>query len=424
MASRYLIYLKFFTIILLFTSYLIGFFLRENIAGGAEQDFERFTWPLIEAFKINFYYTLTNYGSFGEGSLPLFHIINAYLNPFTGNKFFFQGSIAFISIFNAYNFSKIIERKFQLTKIDSLLYSSIFLILPFFRSSAFWGLTENLGWLFLLLSIKYFDDYRNKNFQNETMCIFYICFFSSLALYTRPYLVFFPIFLVLRSTLFKDFKFLKISIFYYSFFSIPGFFLIWLWGGSLNVGPNEANLLADYHNPKFILKNLIIFSSIFLLYIIPYEIGKTFQNIRSPKKNQILLFVSILIIIFTINFFNIFDYLENVKLGGGAFLKLNQIFFDDLYLFLFISSIGIFKILNYIYISKENLILFTSLIIFCFPRFILQEYFEPLIIILIFTLFDFKYSKKIFDNNITIAIFIIYFLLYYAGSFAYRYEFF
>ena len=155
-----------------------------------------------------------------------------------------------------------------------------------------------------------------------------------------------------------------------------------------------------------------------------WKIGKTFQNIRSPKKNQILLFVSILIIIFTINFFDIFDYLENEKLGGGAFLKLNQIFFDDLYLFLFISSIGLFKILNYIYISKENLILFTSLIIFCFPRFILQEYFEPLIIILIFTLFDFKYSKKIFDNNITIAIFIIYFLLYYAGSFAYRYEFF
>ena len=156
--------------------------------------------------------------------------------------------------------------------------------------------------------------------------------------------------------------------------------MIWLWGGSLNVGPNEANLLADYHNPKFILKNLIIFSSIFLLYIIPYEIGKMFQNIHSPKKNQILLFVSILIIIFTINFFNIFDYLENVKLGGGAFLKLNQILFNDLYLFLFISSIGLFKIINYIYISKENLILFSSLIIFCFPRFILQEYFEPLII--------------------------------------------
>tara|TARA_B100000963_G_scaffold194205_1_gene169010 strand:- start:5666 stop:6940 length:1275 start_codon:yes stop_codon:yes gene_type:complete len=424
MASRYSINLKFFTIILLFTSYLTGFFLRENIAGGAEQDFERFTWPLIEAFKINFYDTLTNYGSFGEGSLPLFHIINAYLNPFTSNKFFFQGSIAFISIFNAYIFSKIIERKFQLKKIDSFLYSSIFLILPFFRSSAFWGLTENLGWLLLLLSIKYFEDYRNKNFQNEIICIFYICFFSSLALYTRPYLVFFPIFLVLRSTLFKDFKFLKISIFYYSFFSIPGFFLIWLWGGSLNVGPNEADLLADYHNPKFILKNLIIFSSIFLLYIIPYEIGKIFQNDHRPKKNQILLFVFILIIIFTMNFFNIFDYLENVKLGGGAFLKLNQILFNDLYLFLFISSIGLFKILNYTYISKENLILFTSLIIFCFPRFILQEYFEPLIIILIFTLFDFKHSKKIFDSNITIAIFIIYFLLYYAGSFAYRYEFF
>ena len=86
------------------------------------------------------------------------------------------------------------------------------------------------------------------------------------------------------------------------------------------------------------------------------KLEKCFRIFIVQKKNQILLFVSILIIIFTINFFNIFDYLENVKLGGGAFLKLNQILFNDLYLFLFISSIGLFKIINYIYISKENLI--------------------------------------------------------------------
>ena len=125
MASRYLIYLKFFTIILLFTSYLIGFFLRENIAGGAEQDFERFTWPLIEAFKINFYYTLTNYGSFGEGSLPLFHIINAYLNLLLVINFSSKALLRSYQYLMP-TFFKIIERKFQLTKIDSLLYSSIF----------------------------------------------------------------------------------------------------------------------------------------------------------------------------------------------------------------------------------------------------------------------------------------------------------
>ena len=146
---------KYFFLIFFITSYIIGFFLRENVAGGAEQDFLNFTWPLINSFKKDLLFTIINYGTFGEGSLPLFHIINAYLNPFTFNQIIFQGSITLISLLNVLFFSQIIEKKFNLKKIDALLYSSIFLILPFFRSSAFWGITENFGWLFLLLSIKY-----------------------------------------------------------------------------------------------------------------------------------------------------------------------------------------------------------------------------------------------------------------------------
>ena len=133
--------------------YLIGFFLRENIAGGAEQDFVNFTWPAILSFKNNFLSTLINYSSIGEGSPPLFHILNAYLNPFTFSQIAFQGSITLISIANVLIFAKIIEKKFEFPKIDSFLYASVFFILPFFRSSAYWGLTENIGWLFLLVSI-------------------------------------------------------------------------------------------------------------------------------------------------------------------------------------------------------------------------------------------------------------------------------
>ena len=108
MTSRISIYLKFFTIISLLASYVIGFFLRENIAGGAEQDFLSFTWPAILSFKNDFYFSIKNYGSFGEGSLPLFHIINAYLNPFTFDQFAFQGSITLISLLNVIIFSKML----------------------------------------------------------------------------------------------------------------------------------------------------------------------------------------------------------------------------------------------------------------------------------------------------------------------------
>ena len=63
---------KYFFFIFLVLTYIIGFFLRENIAGGAEQDFINFTWPAILSFKNNFLSTLKNYYTIGEGSPPLF----------------------------------------------------------------------------------------------------------------------------------------------------------------------------------------------------------------------------------------------------------------------------------------------------------------------------------------------------------------
>ena len=148
--------LKYSYLILILSFYFFGFFQRENIAGGAEQDFLKFTWPVINSFKENFFYTLENYGSFGEGSFPLFHILNAYLNPFTFNEIYFQGSITLISLLNIVFFAKIIKKRLRISQIDSIIFSSVLLFLPFFRSSAYWGITENLGWLFLILSINFY----------------------------------------------------------------------------------------------------------------------------------------------------------------------------------------------------------------------------------------------------------------------------
>ena len=411
--------LKYLFLIIFLLTYIFGFFLRENIAGGAEKDFLEFTWPVILSFKLDFYHTLKNYGSFGEGSLPLFHIINAYLNPFTHNQFFFQGSITFISLINLIVFSQIIEKKLKLKKIDAIIYSSIFLILPFFRSSAFWGITENLGWLFLLLSIKYFNLYGRENYKGRIINIFLICFFSSLALYIRPYLVFFPIFIILKSLIYKDYYLFKFSSIFYLLFSIPGFLLILLWDGIFKLGDDEINLIRDYHNPKFILKNLIIFPTIFFLYLAPFEM---FKNKIFSKKN-IINYSLILFILLFLNYLDIFNYLNLLSLGGGAFLKINKIIFDDnLIFFLIFSSLGIVLIFNYFLISKKNKLLFFCLLIFCFPKYILQEYFEPLILIALFTLFDLgKNNYKIFQKDKTVFMFCTFFSIYYLGSFFYRY---
>ena len=64
--SSYLIFIIFI--------YITGFLWRENIAGAAETDFLKFTWPAVLSFKRDFIYSILNYGKFGEGSTPLFHI--------------------------------------------------------------------------------------------------------------------------------------------------------------------------------------------------------------------------------------------------------------------------------------------------------------------------------------------------------------
>ena len=421
--QKKIIYVKYFFLFLIFLSYLTGFFLRENIAGGSENDFTSFTWPVILAFKNNFFDTLSNYGIYGEGNIPLFHIMNAYLNPFTKNQITFQASIALISLLNVLFFSQILKDKYQFNKIDALFYASLLLTLPFFRSSAFWGLTENLGWLFLILSIKYFIKFKITK-KNPTILIFLICFFSSLALYTRQYLIFFPIFIILYSIFYKNFKLLKYSSIFYILFAIPGLILLYLWGGVIKIGATQTDQvnLLNYHNPKFILKNILIFFSIFIFYYIPFELSKILNKQYLNPKKIILIILSTFFLLYFLNILNIFDYLNNEKLGGGVFLKLSQLIFDkNLIPFLCIASLGFAGIFNLINISKKNFILMISLIIFCFPKFILQEYFEPLFFILFFTIFEYNLVADVLRKNKTQFIFFGYFTIYLFGSYFYRY---
>ena len=50
--------LKYFFLIFFILSYIIGFFLRENITKVSKQDFLSFTWPAILSFKMIFIFRL------------------------------------------------------------------------------------------------------------------------------------------------------------------------------------------------------------------------------------------------------------------------------------------------------------------------------------------------------------------------------
>ena len=425
MTEKKIIFIKYFFLFLIFQSYLIGFFLRENIAGGAEKDFLMFTWPGIQAFKENFSNTIINWSVIGEGSTPLFHILNAYFNPFTFNQIAFQTSITLISLLNVIFFSQILIEKFKLKNVDALLYSSVLLILPFFRSSAFWGITENIGWLFLIISIKFFIKIGiSKKFLIRN--IFLTCLFSSLALYTRPYLIFFPIFVTFYLFLSKEFYKFKYTSFFYLIFSVPGWILLYLWDGKIYLGEglNRVNFIEENHHPKYILQNLIIFPSIIFFYLFPIEFLSFLKKFRI-NKNKLYKFLILFSCLLLLYFLNFFDYLNETKLGGGALLKLNQFLFNDNFIFfILISSLGILVIVEYIKFSTKNFVLFIIFIlIYSTPKFIFQEYFEPLVLILFFSTLDLKQKTiKLLKSNNTFIYFYIYFIGYFILSFYYRYH--
>ena len=101
--------LKFVVICLICVSFFLGYFLRENAVGGG-LEFYKLSWPIIQSFKQDLLFTIENYGSFGDGTMPFSHIINAYINPFSNDIENFQLSTTVISFIIFFHFCSDFEK--------------------------------------------------------------------------------------------------------------------------------------------------------------------------------------------------------------------------------------------------------------------------------------------------------------------------
>jgi len=421
---KVIFFIKISYIVLITTSFFVGFILRENSAGGAEHDFYEHTWPAIQSFKSNFIYTIENYGKFNEGSYPLFHIINAYLNPFSNNIDSFHLSIAIISFSIFAIFALIIKKRFiHIEFIDALLFSSIILIFPFFRSSSFWGITENFGWLFLTLSFYFFlelKDCLNKNLnKKDTINIILFCFFSACGIYSRQTLIFVPIvylfFLVFNNA---NKQILLTSIISYIFFALPGLILIFIWGGLYDT-QNFPSYIEGYFSYKHVLKNIPIITSLFAFYLMPVLFMEFLdKGVKNFFYEYYKIFILSFIVYLILFLMKQLDYLALYDDSGGVILKLNYLIKKESYfLLLLFSSLGfsiLYKIIKEDY--KNNLIiLIPSLIIYCFPKLLYQEYVEPLIIIIFFLgiktqLHEIYFRRAFASHTVALSYFSVYLL--------------
>ena len=147
---------------LIYLSFLVGFILKENSAGGGEVDFAHI-YNNILLFNENKFFEI-DWTKYESTSLPIYYLIIKTLNI---SDFFKIGLLnMFISLFSILIFFKSlinINQRYELKTDKILLFSisSLPLLSPYFRTSTFWMLEENIGYLFMLLSIFFLDKAKN-----------------------------------------------------------------------------------------------------------------------------------------------------------------------------------------------------------------------------------------------------------------------
>ena len=151
-------------------SYFFGFYLDESStgAGGYTGDFEHIYTNLEFFLKHDLVTSISN-PNYHDSRPPTPYILHEALNPFAEDKINFRRSVFFISLLIPILFYFCLKQKFKNEEnLLLILISSTIFLSPYFRTTAFWGLQENYGLIFLLLTsfIVSEDNYPVRAFLN------------------------------------------------------------------------------------------------------------------------------------------------------------------------------------------------------------------------------------------------------------------
>jgi len=403
--------------IVVFLSFIFGFFLNEDSAGGGFLDFEH-EWTSITEFKLGIFSALTSI-KYESSRTPLFLILN-YFNPFNDTEYGFRLSNFIFNIFIPIPFYFLLKRKYPELSLNILISISLLLYLsPYFRTSSYWAHQENLPIFFTLTSLLYFEIFKTKKIKQNLIHIFGIAIISSLAFYSDQKYIFVSFYCFIRFILiFKNdmTKLIQITFFFF-LSSLPTFYLFYLWKGIL---PIQSQFRIGLY-PKNITLSLSIITFYFLPFLIILK-DKYHQLIKNINKKDIYIFF----LISLLSIFSLPDF--NDAWGGGATFKvfyiLNlfigiEIVTKVLFLvFVVILSFFVFLILKNYLLNFLPLIIIVSLS--SMVEMTYQEYFDPLLIVLIFAYFRFEKdfiniidSKNIFIYSIFLILFLIFANIYY-----------
>ncbi len=393
-----------FFLFLIFISYFIGFFLKEDSSGGGELDFRLHIFNNFLLFHSNDLFNI-NWDLYDSTSLPLHYIISKFFIFSTNENIykFFWFIFSFIGFFFFYlTLLKKLKIK-NLINWNLVFLASTILLSPYFRTSAFWGLEENIGIISLLITIYFYYCYdENKNFKY----FFVTILFASMTFYTRQSYLFLPIivfFLLFNQSNYFCKKNKLLTILFIIFF-IPVLYFFFIWKGL--VPPMAQNMRVSGIN----LNNIPTVLNIYLIYLFPFFV-KHILSIKIKLNFNYLLLIGIFFLIYLFAFQN-YEWTSN---GSGLLPKLLKIlFFEDFTskILLLLSSYVTLILILIMFLNSFVLMLyfFINLMLFCFIDVVFQEYFDPICLIMLLCFVPNKYlSKKKFNlrNFITPYSFLI-----------------
>jgi len=380
-------------------SLFVGLIFGEDFGGGGSVIDYKNTFPKIENPIKNMY----NY----DNKFPLHYLIGSIVYFFFQNQFLYKLFFVLIAILLPLIYFQCLIIKYKNINKDHLfLLSLIILILPGVRTAAIWPNTQLTSIFFFLISIYYFLKWQNEKNKNNNNLYFFL-FFMAITVYCRE--IYALIFLYFYFFLFRHLKFtefIKLSIIL-TLFSVPGLLYLYLSPTKSITGMDLFSF--EFHNT--ILINLSILS----LYLFPYFVFTLFSK---KIKLNLNINLSIFIIILTIFFLGKnFDF--NHINGGGIFLKLSLLIFNNNYFFFLTSFMGALMCLILINRNFFNGLLITLIILGISGQYIFMKYFEPMFMLLFFLIINNKNIYDFLKLKKNIIFYFSYFLIYYFGSFVF-----
>jgi hypothetical protein len=385
-------------VFILYFSLLIGFFFNENSTGGAYLDYLN-QKKISQDFAEDFYKTFFSFDKYSTRHSPILIIFLSFFEKINLNDIFIRLINLHICLLLPILFWLVLKEKFK--KIDSyklLLIAGLVFLSPIFRSLSVWPDSRIYGLIIFLISIYYFLKFEDdKKINNAIKCTFW----CAISAYFSPNFALFAFFYFFK--FFKYFLFKK-EIFILAILniilSLPAFIYIFLLESifffkSAIPGGNE-----DFKTVFNLSNKILIISSIIFFYLIPFLITQTLK-INIKKLNVII--TSLIVTIVCVNYFNYkFEYT-----GGGIFYHISNTLFGNNHLFYLLCLISLIYLLSIFLSNRESFIIFIILMLSNPQLTIYHKYYDPLIFILIFTIFKLNIDiKKIIKHKNLIILYI------------------